>query len=406
MRNALFSLITGALLTALFCVPCFPAEDEESLTGCLAEGNTEFALKLYGELRSGEENIFFSPFSVSSAMAMAYSGARQNTAKEMKEALCFHVNQKQLPLTFKLLNSRLSDNAAKSGQKLSIANGLCLTGGDLSLDFKALLRENFDAEIFKGDTDAINSWVNKKTEGKIPKILESLGPNSICVLLNAIYFKGTWEEMFKPGDTRDDAFFTARDKKLTVRMMSRKGRIKLLSGKGFQAASLPYKGGGLSMVILLPDAVDGLQELEKQLTADNLKLWLRELDRSPSPETILSLPKFKLETEYDVVPSCRALGIKDAFDSRGNADFSGMGWKKGALWISQIKHKAFVEVNEEGTEAAAATAVVMQTTAARKPTTFRADHPFFFLIRDNMTGTILFLGRVTDPSALKKGASK
>ncbi len=406
MRNALFSLITGALLTALFCVPCFPAEDEESLTGCLAEGNTEFALKLYGELRSGEENIFFSPFSVSSAMAMAYSGARQNTAKEMKEALCFHLNQKQLPLTFKLLNGHLSDNAARGGQKLSIANGLCLTGGDLSLDFKALLRENFDAEIFKGDTDTINSWVNRKTEGKIPKILESLDSNSVCVLLNAIYFKGTWEEMFKPGDTRDDTFFASSDKQLTARMMYRKGRIKLLREKGFQAASLPYKGDRLSMVILLPEEIEGLAGLEKHLTSQNIQNWLTGLDRSPAVETRIFVPRFRLETAYDLASPFKSLGIKDAFDKSGCADFTGTGWKKGELWIAQVKHKAFVEVNEEGTEAAAATAVEMATKSIPNYPVFRADHPFFFLIRDNITGTILFLGRVTDPGRPQKGTSQ
>ncbi len=406
MRKLIVRLMAFTVFAALLCVPCLAAEDEESLTGCLAEGNTEFALKLYGELQSRDGNIFFSPFSISSAMAMAYSGARQNTAKEMKEALCFHVNQKQLPLTFKLLNSHLSDNAAESGQKLSIANGLCLTGGDLSLDFKALLRENFDAEIFKGDTDTINFWVDKKTEGKIPKILESLDPNSVCVLLNAIYFKGTWEEMFKPGDTRDDTFFASRDEKLTARIMYRKGRIKLLREKCFQAAELPYKGGRLSMVILLPEEIEGLAGLEKQLTSQNLQKWLTALDRSTATETRIFVPKFRLITGYDLASPFKSLGIKDAFDQSGRADFTGTGWRKGELWITQVKHKAFVDVNEEGTEAAAATAVEIATKSIPNYPVFRADHPFFFLIRDNTTGTILFLGRVTDPGRPQKAASK
>jgi len=151
------------------------------------------------------------------------------------------------------------------------------------------------------------------------------------------------------------------------------------------------------MVILLPNEVDGLGKLEMQLTRANLHQWLAELNAAPVEKVELTLPKFKLETGYDLVPPCKALGMKDAFDSNGKADFSGMGWRKGELWISQIKHKAFVEVNEEGTEAAAATIVAMVALAAREQPEFRVDHPFVFLIRDNQTGTILFMGRMVSP---------
>jgi len=150
-------------------------------------------------------------------------------------------------------------------------------------------------------------------------------------------------------------------------------------------------------VILLPDAVDGLSRLETQMTGENLKQWMSELDRMPAVEARLSIPKYKMEAGYDLAEPCKSLGIREAFMS-GRADFSGMGFPKGKLWISQIKHKAFVEVNEEGTEAAAATAVVMQTTAVRKYPVFRADHPFLFIIRDNRTESILFMGRLADPT--------
>lgn len=404
MRGQFF--VACAVLLLLFAVDIFSQEDEGMLIGCLAEGNTDFAMRLYGELKGAEGNIFFSPYSVSSAMGMAYSGARQNTAKELKEALRFDVSQKQLPLTFRLLNEELEEKAAREGIRLNIANGLCLTGGGVSGEFKSLLGDNFGAEIFSGGLDKINIWVSRKTEGKIPKILESLDPNSVCVLLNAVYFKGTWKNRFKVQDTREMTFYVSSGKNISVPMMHQKLPVRILQGEGFRAAELPYRGNRLSMVILLPDGADGLPGVEKQLTPTSLKQWLGELDRLPEDEAMLYIPRFKLETGYDLVPAFRALGVKDAFDKSGKADFSGMGWKKGELWISQIKHKAFVEVNEEGTEAAAATAVEMATKSAPRYPVFRADHPFLFIVRDKETGTVLFMGRLTDPGQAQKGIPK
>jgi len=390
-------LLFGAVLAVFLVAPMTSAADKESPSKPLVEGNTAFALSLYGQLRGGEGNLFFSPFSISSAMGMTYAGARQNTAKEMGETLHFQIGQEQLPSAFKSLNHELAANARQADQKLRIANGLCLTGGDVSDDFKFLLKDNYDAELFSGGVDRINGWVKEKTEGKIEKILERLEPNSVCVLLNAIYFKGLWESPFKKSDTHDGPFKVSADREVTVPFMVQKSDFRLLKKPDFQAASIPYKGKQLSMVILLPNEVDGLGKLEMQLTRENLHQWLAELNAAPVEKVELTLPKFKLETGYDLVPPCKALGMKDAFDSSGKADFSGMGWRKGELWISQIKHKAFVEVNEEGTEAAAATIVAMVALAVREQPVFRADHPFLFLIRDNQTGTILFLGRMVAP---------
>jgi len=177
--------------------------------------------------------------------------------------------------------------------------------------------------------------------------------------------------------------------------MHQTGAFRLLEKKDFQAAALPYKGQKLSMVVVLPRAVEGLPALEKELNAENLALWLSELDKSQEEEIDLFLPRFKVETGYDLIPPFKELGMKDAFS--GAADFRGMG---GGLHISQIKHKAFCEVNEEGTEAAAATAVEMSEMGLRHPT-FRADHPFLYLIRDNETGCILFMGRLVNPEPAK-----
>jgi serpin B len=359
------------------------------------KGNTDFAVQLYHKLGVKEGNLFFSPYSVSSAMGMTYSGARGNTAKEMAGVLHFDSGLIELHSAFKSLNKALTVAVQKTGQKLNIANALVLTGGSVSGDFKSILKDNYDAEIFNGGLDTINGWVKMKTEGKIGKILEELSPNSVCVLLNAIYFKGIWESQFQKSSTYDAPFMVSANSKVNVPLMYQKSGYKLLNENNFKAISVPYKGNGLSMVILLPNAVDGVASLEKQLTAQSLKEWIAKLDKGRVQEVKLYMPKFKLEAGYDLVSSFMNMGMKNAFSPA--ADFSGMGWPKGDLWISQIKHKAFVEVNEEGTEAAAATAVEMETKSIRYDPVFRADHPFLFIIRDNQSGTILFMGRMNNP---------
>jgi len=398
-KGPLSLILLGAALVVFLATSTVSVAEGESLTEPLVDGNTAFALKLYGELGSAEGNLFFSPFSISSALAMTYAGARHNTAKEMKKVLHFQLYQTQLDSAFKRLNHELEANAHKDGQKLNIANGLCLTGGDVSKGFKTLLKDNYDAELFSGGLDKINGWVKEKTDGKIEKILEDLDPNSVCVLLNAICFKGTWESQFNKSSTLDAPFKVSAGKQVTARLMYQKSDFQILEKQDFQAALIPYRGKDLSMIIFLPREVDGLAKLEKQLTSQNLRQWLEELEKAPIQKIELFIPKYKLETGYDLVPPCKAMGMLDAFDSSGKADFSGMGWPKGKLWISQIKHKAFVEVYEEGTEAAAATAVGIQTTAVRRSyPIFRADHPFLFLIRDNQTGSFLFMGRMIDPN--------
>ncbi len=363
----------------------------------LIEGNSSFALDLYDKL-GPQGNLFFSPYSISSALAMTYAGARENTEKEMKEILHFQMTRADLHKTFKNLNWELQGKAEVPGGKLSIANALILTGGDVNKEFKEFLKDSYDAEISSGDLAAINNWVNKKTEGKIDKILEYLDPNSVCVILNAIYFKGAWETPFEKRNTRDNNFRVSTSEQVKVPFMYQKGKFKTMADKDFQAILIPYAWKAQSMVILLPQTIDGLAALEKQLTEQSLKGWLAKLDSQRGQSIDLYLPKFRLETRYDLVLPVKKMGMKAAF-APGEADFSGMGWPQGKLWISQIVHKAFVEVSEEGTEAAAATVVEMATKSAlaRDNPVFRADHPFFFIIRDNENGTILFMGRVANP---------
>jgi len=399
--NRLFAVLSAVLLIGAFSAvtagAAKPASSKKFLTENVVKGNTAFAVRLYRELDAGKGNLFFSPYSVSSALGMTYAGARGNTAKEMKDALHFNLEQAELPAAFKNLNRELTATAGKTGQKLNIANALVLTGGDVSSTYKGILKDYYDAEVFRGGLNGINGWVKRKTEGKIERILEELNPNSVCVILNAIYFKGNWENQFDKSSTRDAPFIMASGKRVRVPLMHRKGEYKFVSENDFQAASIPYKGNDLSMVVLLPNTANGLPAVEKRLNIQNLKEWLSKLDGQSVQEIDLYLPNFKLETGYDLVSPFKRMGIKDAFKDKV-ADFRGMGARVGEIHISQIKHKAYVEVNEEGTEAAAATAVEMATKAVLYNPVFRADHPFFFIIRDNRTGAILFMGRLVDPA--------
>lgn len=397
--NQLLKVLTPILLVVVFTMsftaPIAASASAQSPHERLARGNTAFAVQLYRELCSHEGNLFFSPYSVSSALGMTYAGARGKTAKEMAGVLHFDLNQTELNSAFKSLNGELTTTAQKNGQKLNIANALALTRGNVSDDFKSILRGSYSAEIFAGGLNIINDWVKKKTEGKIEKILEQLSPNSVCVLLNAIYFKGIWKSQFQKTITHDSFFNISPDKKVKVPFMYQKSDFRILRKKDFQALSMPYKGENMSMVVFLPKDKHGLAALESQFTIQNLKEWFEKLDKQLTQKVKLYLPKFKLETKYDLLSPLQRMGIKDAFDQA--ADFSGMGWKKGDLWISQIKHRAFVEVNEEGTEAAAATAVEMETKSVDHSPVFRADRPFAFIIRDNQNNSILFMGRMVNP---------
>jgi serpin B len=220
----------------------------------------------------------------------------------------------------------------------------------------------------------------------------------VCVILNAVYFKGLWEFPFRKSATLDNPFFLSQDNPVRVPFLNQEGPFKLLEEASFQALYLPYKDNSLAMVVFLPWSTNGLAALEKNLSAENLGQWLEALDRSRVRKVKVELPKFRLETKYDLAASLSAMGMPGAF-VMDRADFRGMGWPKGDLWINQVKHKAYVEVDEEGTTAAGATAVEMATKSIMAEPVFRADHPFVFLIRDNRTNTIVFLGRMADPRA-------
>jgi serpin B len=385
-----------------------PAETAQVKTDrtAVVKGNTEFAFNLYARLREKPGNLFLSPYSISTALAMTSAGARGKTLDEMNQVLRFSVGQERLHPAFASLLWELNAGGQPRGYQLRVANALWgQKGYGFRNEFLTTTQANYGAGLFEVDysgateqaRQTINAWVEKQTEDKIKELLKPgvLSALTRLVLTNAIYFKGGWDVKFKKEDTKDEPFLgTAQPMK--VPLMYQSGKFKYLKGDGFRALEMPYVGKELSMVVLLPEKVDGLPEFEKSLTEANLTKWLGQMH--PVTDLPVWLPRFKTTSEFSLAQELETMGMPTAFSSA--ADFSGLNGGSEPLCISDVVHKAFVEVNEEGTEAAAATAVVIKATSAPvDPPRFRADHPFVFLIRDNRSGSILFLGRVINPKS-------
>ena len=381
-------------------------------------GNTRFALDLFGKLKGEPGNLIYSPYSVSTALAMTAAGARGETAREMAAALHLPDDPGTANAGFHALTASLLGEPGgeptgpdgKKGDQLVVANALWLGKGTIFLPaFLETARGDYAAGLydvdFRHDPEGARKTINAKIEEQTrDKIRDLIGPNVLgrdtsLVLTNAIYFKGAWVHPFAESATRaDGAFTTADGHERTVPMMGQVNQFGYREGPTFQVVELPYAGGGRSMVVVLPKTAEGLPALEASLDAARLDDWLGKL--APT-RVALELPKFRVEQAVKLGQTLQDLGMKQAFDAR-LADFSGMTGKRDQV-ISAVIHKAFVDVNEAGTEAAAATAVVMLLARAARPTAppvvFRADHPFLFLIRDRATGSVLFLGRVADPKA-------
>ena len=351
--------------------------------------NNQFAIDYYSQVND-DQNIFFSPWSITSAFAILNEGAKGNTADEIQNVFGLNENSKE---QFQAINKIL--NQEKPGYTIEVANSLWLAQDfTLDSDYVDTVQTYYDGTIEKVDfaddgTDVINDWVSDKTRQKIPELFSPpLDPNTRLVIANAIYFNGTWSMPFDEKNTRDDKFILSPGEDITVPFMNKDSFYNFTAADDFQILELSYEGNGASMLILLPERIDGISSVESQLTAENLAKWRTEMTES---RLFLQIPKFTLETEYSLGRDLIELGIVDAFI--GPADFSGISSEP--LLIDRAVHKAFVDVNEKGTEAAAATGVAMATSM---PPTFRADHPFVFVILDNETGNILFLGKVVDPS--------
>lgn len=383
-----------------------PRVDEDSLSA-LVDGNNAFALDLYQSLRSGTGNLILSPFSISLALAMTYAGARGETEAQMAQTMNFSAQDEVHPafnaLDLALEESDINLDKDQEPMQLNIANAVWAEQTFSFLqDYLDLIAVNYGAGVhvsdfknnFEPTRKEINQWVSDETEDKIKDLLpeDSIGPDTRMVLVNAIYFKADWLDQFDANDTFDNTFNLVDGSQVTVPMMGQSMFIPYVSGDGYQAVELPYAGNSAAMDIIVPDS-GRFEEIESTLTADTLDGILSNMQQS---SLVLRMPKFEFESSFSLTDALSIMGMPAAFD-RNAADFSGMTGQKD-LFIGNVIHKAFVAVDEEGTEAAAATAVVME--AAGAPffdLTLIVDRPFIFLIRDLESGQILFIGRVMNP---------
>ncbi len=386
-----------------------PAADAGSV-GALAQGNGQFALDLFGQLAEKADggNVFASPFSVSAAFGMVYAGAAGTTAQQIQAVLHYPAAATDLAPAFGALDCELaSDGAGPDGGQLDIANGLF---GEKSLPFEpaflSILQNDYGAPLqkvdFAGDpsgaTGTIDQWVSDETNGLIPKLLQpgDVDSSTLLVLADAIYFHGLWQTAFDPNQTQTGSFQTSAQRSVQLPMMGAGVSAPYFKGAGFAMVELPYQSR-TAMDVILPDAVDGLPALEAQLNPQSLQSWLSKLAPPPGGQSIaLELPKFSLDLREDLVQPLEALGLTAPF---GAADFSGIDGERD-ITVAKVIHEAVLRVEESGTEAAAATAVVMVGMSA--PMIYaivQVNHPFLVLIRDLPTGTILFVGQVTDPTA-------
>ncbi len=381
-----------------------PGEDAD--VNSVVDANNQFALDLYSKYKSEEGNVFFSPYSITTALAMTYEGANGQTAEEMRSVFYFPEDDNERRLGYADFYNEI--NKKDKEYKLSTANALWAQEDYQFLDdYFDVVEEYYGGKVTNLDfmkkaeesRIVINDWVEDKTNDKIKDLIPkgAIDPMTRLVLTNAIYFKGEWARQFNEDHTRDQDFKVALDNVIKVPMMQStddEAEFNYAESNDLQILELPYSGEDLSMLIFLPKD-DDIKTFEDSITVEQLTKWKNDLREQ---RVDVFIPRFKFETKYFMADTLKEMGMPTAFS--GAADFSGMTGKRD-LFISAVIHQAFVEVNEEGTEAAAATAVIMKELAIAEPEpipTFRADHPFVFMIQEKETGSILFMGRVSDPS--------
>ncbi|MBD2310489.1 serpin family protein [Desertifilum sp. FACHB-1129] len=374
-----------------------PTVDERLVTA-----NTQFGFNLFSQLsqQEGEKNIFISPSSIAIALSMAYNGATGDTQQAMAQALeiqglsLSEVNQAYADFKTVLEN-------ADPQVQLQIANSLWARQGiTFNPQFLQNNRQFYRAQVTDLDfqdpaaTQTINNWVKENTNGKINQIVDRLRPDDVLFLINAIYFKGNWTAQFDKSQTTNQPFYVNNTQTKTVPLMSQRGNYRYLETDNFQAISLPYSNGRWSLYVFLPKPDRNLAQFQQQLNAENWDTWMAQFRRR---EGSIQLPRFKMEYSTNLEQTLSALGMGVAFSRQ--AEFTQMTTEP--VYIDQVKHKTFVEVNEEGTEAAAVTSIGIRTTSAQMPTEpfqMVVDRPFFCAIRDNQTGSLLFLGSIVDPA--------
>jgi serpin B len=385
-----------------------PVVDKTDLA-TLVDGNNAFAFDLYQALRQTEGNLFYSPYSISEALAMTYAGARGETEKDMAEALNFTLSQDRLHPAFNSLDLQLKQRGqgakGKSGEgfRLNVVNAIWgQEGYQFLAQYLDVLAQNYGAGLrivdFVKETEQsrimINQWVSDQTEGKIKDLIPpgAIDQLTRLVLTNAVYFNAAWQYPFDENATSNDLFHLLNGSDVTVPMMKQTESFRYAEGANYQAVELPYDGQELSMVILLPK-VGQFDAFEKSLDVELVKAIIDKLETS---QVTLTMPKFEYESSFGLKQALSTLGMGVSFTP--GADFSGIDSEHDLL-IQDVLHKAFVSVDEAGTEAAAATAVIVGVTSIpAEPIEVKTDRPFIFLIRDVETGTVLFVGRVLNPS--------
>lgn len=384
-------------------MPSEPIRPMLDRTAPLVAANTRFGFKLFSHLlaQNADENVLISPASIAFALSMLYNGANGTTQKAMTSSLELQglsledVNQANAAL-------KASLEAADPAVKLVVANSLWGRADFIfKPDFLTRNQTFYGAEITSLDfnspsaTEQINNWVSRNTEGKIPTLVSRINPEDVLFLINAIYFKGKWAKPFDLQVTRDRPFYLLDGSTSMQPMMQQQGTYRYLETDQFQAVSLPYGNDRLSLYVFLPRTNGTLQAFYSALNAENWETWMLQFSRRSGH---LQLPRFNVEYGIRLNDSLRALGMNAAFDAQ-QADFSGL--SDMPTVISEVQHKTKIEVNEEGTEAAAATSVRVSLTSAMPTPPFQmtVDRPFFFAICDNQTKTVLFMGAVVDPGA-------
>ncbi|MBN3894649.1 MAG: serpin family protein [Nostoc sp. NOS(2021)] len=369
----------------------------------IVESSNKFGFKLFSEVLKndrGEKNVFISPSSVAIALAMTYNGASGSTQQAMAKTLELQgMNLPEINSSYAAALKQLLDNPDAKVQ-LNIANSLW-ANQDISFapDFLKRTQDFYKAKVsnlnFKDAAapNIINNWVKENTNGKINKIVEKIQPDQVLFLISAIYFKGKWSKEFDKNQTAQHPFYITSGRQKQLPMMSQGGDYRYYQSKQFQAVSLPYgKDGKFSFYIFLPKQNSNLKAFYQNLNVENWEKWMTQFNKQKG---FIRLPRFKTDYEVTLNDALKSLGMGEAFSNKAN--FSGMGKN---FAISEVKHKTFVEVNEEGTEAAAATSVGIVATAFREePEPFRmiVDRPFFCAIRDNQTGSVLFMGSIINP---------
>ncbi|NLX63799.1 MAG: serpin family protein [Clostridiaceae bacterium] len=388
--------IISVLITSVAC-SSGNAYDVSSVSEYVVDGSSKFAFDMFKTLNSedADKNVFISPLSISVALTMTYNGADGDTKEGMEKVLGFTgIDKALVNQSYKNLISHLKN--LDKDISLNIANSIWIREGELiNKEFITRNEKNFNAEVSSLDfsdpksVDTINKWIEKETKGKIEKMLTGPIDSSIIMyIINAIYFKGEWTEPFKPEMTSKANFYAYDGNTITVDMMSRTGEYEYAKRNGYKAIRLPYGKNKTSMHVILPDEGVDINEFIENMTPEQWNIIKSSLKKTRGVQ--LKLPKFKLEYGIKSLGSgLKALGMEKAFAA--NADFNGI---RDGVYINDVLHKAVIEVNEEGSEAAAATVVVMATSAHVELITFIADRPFIFLITDDTTGTVLFMGKV------------